>query len=396
MPLLRALRLTALLFSLLPACVADDVVAIRRGDGGSGPADGMTSTFCQGTGPRITAAQVHTLCGGALIVASLPGALCTCTGVSGGDLLTDSFDSALGPYVPGQAGGDLLSVGPLAPQGSWDVGGALRSSDPTGVQVTAGSLLVRGAAQIQGALRGDSATFQGDAEIGGDISLVNLAVGGTLITPATSTLTVSGQRSTPSSRTAAVTVTPPCPCDLDPYVSGPILLLTQTNDDARLGLNKDQLEGYAGDQALELPCGGYFFQRVSGLGSLELRITGRVELAIAGGLDVGGQLVITLAPGAELDLYVHGDVTVGGAVAMGDRAAPHRLRFFPGGIDTIRLAGGGYVSAAVLGRRRNLITSSPIDFYGAVFADNVSANAALRLHYDQQIKAISGSCGPTP
>lgn len=391
---MRPLRLVPLLLALLPACVADDVVAIRRGDGGT--SDGSDSAFCQGTGPRITAAQVHTLCGGALIAASLPAALCVCTGVSGGDLLTDSFDSALGPYVPGSAGGDLASVGPLSPQGMWNIGGALRSSDPTGVTGITGSVQVRGSAQIQGALRGDSVSIQGDAEIGGDINLINLTVNGTLITPATSMPVVSGQRSTPNTRFAAVNIPPPCPCDLDPYVSGPILQLTQTNDDARLGLNKDQLEGYSGNPVLTLPCGGYFFQRVSGLGSLDLRITGRVELAIVGGLDVGGQLVIALAPGAELDLYVHGDVTVGGTVAMGDRDAPHRLRFFPGGVDTIRLAGGGYISAAVLGRRRTLITSSPIDFYGAVIADSASINAALRLHYDQQIRSISGSCGPVP
>lgn len=391
---MRPQRLVSLLLALLPACIADDIVAIRRSDGGT--SDGPDSAFCQGTGPRITAAQIHTLCGGALIAASLPAGLCVCTGVSGGDLLTDSFDSALGPYVPGTAGGDLASVGPLAPQGMWNIGGILRSSDPTGISGITGSLLVRGSAQINGALRGDSASINGDAEIGGDISLINLTVGGTLTTPSTSTITVSGQRSTPSARTAAVTIPPPCPCDLDPYVSGPILQLTQANDNARLGLNKDQLEGYAENPVLTLPCGGYFFQRVSGLGSLELRITGRVELAIAGGLDVGGQLTISLAPGAELDLYVHGDVTVGGAVAMGDRDAPHRLRFFPGGVDTIRLAGGGYISAAVLGRRRALITSSPLDLYGAVFADSASINAALRIHYDQQIRSISGSCGPLP
>ena len=400
----RALRLWPLLLWLLPACVRDDVVAIRRCasgacDGGSGGGDSGTdpgSAFCTGSGPRISGAQDSRICGGTLIALSLPAALCACTGVSGGDLITDAFDSARGPYAPGQAGGDLSSVGPLGSQGSWDVGGALRSSDATGVQVRTGSLLVRGAAQIQGALRGESATIQGDAAVGGDIGLVNLTVGGTLVTPATSTVGVSGQRQTPSTRTDAVAVPAPCSCDLDPYVSGPILALTQTNDDARLGLARDQLENYAGDPVLTLPCGGYFFQRVAGAGSLELRVTGRVELAIAGGLNVGGQLRVTLSPGAELDLYVHGDVTVGGAVAMGDPAAPGRLRFFPGGIDTVSFAGGGYVSAAVLGRRRHFVTSAPLDIYGAVFAEDVSVNAALRLHYDAQIRAIGGSCGPNP
>lgn len=390
-----SLRLAALLFpALLAACAVDDVVALRRCAGSSCPV--ADPAFCLGTGPRILAAQQSTVCGGELIKRLLPAALCVCSGVTGGDLRSDSFDSALGPYAPGQAGGDLGSVGPLSPRGSWDIGGSLRSSDTTGVQAMPGSLRVRGQTQLGGALRGESATLQGDAEIGGDINLINLTVGGTLTTPATSQITVSGQRDTPNLNTAAVSVPPPCPCNLDPYVSGPILALMQQNDNARLGLGKDQLEGYAGDPVLTLPCGGYLFQRISGLGSLDLRITGRVELAIAGGLDVGGQLRISLLPGAELDLYVHGDINVGGAVAIGDISAPPRLRLFPGGVDTIRLAGGGYISAAVLGRRRDFITSSPLDIYGALIAEQVSVNAALALHYDQQIRSISGSCGPPP
>ena len=310
--------------------------------------------------------------------------------------MIDSFNSALAPYAPGQAGGELASLGLLNVQGSWDIGGALRTSDATGVQVASGSLLVRNAVQIQGGLRGVSATLQRDAELGGAVSLMDLTVGGTLVTPDPSLITVSGQRSTPTLRIAAVSVAPPCPCELDPYVSGPILALTQTNDNARLGLGKDQLEGYAGDPVLTLPCGGYFFQRVAGAGSLELRISGRVELAIAGGLAVDKDLRITLAPSAELDLYVHGDVAVGGVVAMGDPAAPPRLRLFAGGIDSISFSGGGFVSAAVLGRRRDLSVSAPLDVYGAVIIDKVTVNAGLRLHNDQQIRAIAGSCGPLP
>ena len=396
----RGAAALGLLTALLSACASDDVVAVRRCDGGlciSGGGDGGSdSAFCQGSGPRISGAQDSRICGGALIASLLPAALCTCSGISGGDLLTDSFDSALGPYAPGQTGGELRSLGPLTTQGSWDVGGALRTSDATGVQILSGSLRARGPAQILGALRGETAVFERDADVGGGIGLVNLTVGGTLTTPDTGSIAVSGQRSTPSTRLGPVAVPPPCPCELDPYVSGPILALTQANDDARLGLSKDQLEGFVGDAVLTLPCGGYFFQRIAGAGSLELRIEGRVELAIAGGLDVGGRLTIGLAPGAELDLYVHGDITVGGAVAIGDKAAPPRLRLFPGGVDTIRLAGGGYLSAAVLGRRRDLLTSAPLDVYGAMIAESVSVNAALRLHYDPQVRALSGSCGPPP
>lgn len=386
-------RLAGLLFAaLLAACAVDDTVAVRRCAGGT--CTTPDSAFCQGTGPRIVAAQESTVCGGELLARLLPAALCLCSGIDGGGLLIDSFDSARGPYVPGQAGGDLGSLGSLNARFGWDIGGALRSSDAMGVQVTQGSLRVRGLTQLQGALRGESVTLEKDAEIGGEINLLDLTVRGTLTTPMMPM--VSRQRDIPSLNLAAVSVPPPCPCDLDPYVSGPILALMQQNDNTRLGLGRDDLEGYVGDRVLTLPCGGYSFQRISGDGSLELRITGRVELAIAGGLDVGAQLRISLEPGAELDLYVHGDITVSGAVALGDINAPGRLRLFPGGVDNIVISGGGYISAALLGRRRNFVTSAQLDIYGAMIAESASVNDVLRIHYDQQIRSISGSCGPPP
>jgi hypothetical protein len=383
--------LWALLFGVSAGCVSDDVVAIRRCAGASCPV--ADSGFCAAAGPEVAAAQDSTLCGGKLIAASLPAALCVCGTINGGDFQSDGFDSALGPYVAGQPGGDVGATGALTTSGSWDVGGALRAFGATAVKVT-GSLKSRGLLSVQGGLLGDSVSASADAEVGGDISLQNLSVAGTLATPASSTITVTGQRMIAQSRTAAVSVPAPCPCELDPYVSGPILAIEADNQTAALGFDRNSLEGYSGSPVIALPCGRYFFQRVAGLGSLELRIKGRVELAIAGGLSVGGALTIALDPAAELDLYVHGDVDVGGAVAIGDPAAPARLRFFPGGVDAVRFPGGGFVSAVMLGRRRAVAISAPLDFYGALIADTLELNSVLRLHYDRQILSVAGGCPP--
>ncbi len=103
-------------------------------------------------------------------------------------------------------------------------------------------------------------------------------------------------------------------------------------------------------------------------------------------------LTISLAEGAQLDLYVHGDVEVGGVVAIGDPSSPPRVRFFAGGVDSISLAGGGFIGAVLMGRRRAVSISSPLDFYGGLIVDSLSLNSLFRVHYDQQILNLTGSC----
>lgn len=385
----RAARWVLLVALTDAGCSVDDVIATVRCAGSV--CDVPLPGFCSEQGPMIAGAQDASLCGGKLLASSLPSPLCVCGMLSGGDLQLDSFDSAVGPYQAGSTGGDVGVVGGISPQGSWNIGGALRSSSATTAQVL-GTLWVRGPLSLAGDLSGDTVRAAADAEIGGNISLVNLSVMGTLTTPSGSTTSVTGQRAINQARSAAVQVAPPCPCDLDPYVSGPMLAIQAASQTSRLGLDQNALEGYAGSPVLNLSCGRYYFQRVSGLGSLSIQISGRVELAIGGGLSVGNALTISLAEGAQLDLYVHGDVEVGGVVAIGDPSSPPRVRFFAGGVDSISLAGGGFIGAVLMGRRRAVSISSPLDFYGGLIVDSLSLNSLFRVHYDQQILNLTGSC----
>jgi hypothetical protein len=381
----------ALLIGLggLSACAQDDVVAVRRCTGaGCAVTD---PAFCQAMGPQISAAQDSTLCGGPLIARLLPLALCTCAEARGGDLLSDSFDSSVAPYAPGGTQGDVGMQGSVWSEGSWDIAGSLLAGAASGVQVQT-SLRTQGSLWVQGPLVGATVTTLGDASVGGNIQLVNLRVDGTLTTPASSTVVVSGQRQVAASAQQAVTVPSPCPCNLDPYVTAPINDVQSRNDNAARGLLPEQFERFSGDVALDLPCGRYYFSRVAGTGSLRLRILGRVELAIGGGIDIQGGWSISLLPGAELDLYVHGDVAATGAVALGEPQAPTRFRWFPGGIDALRFSGGGYISAAVLGRRRALMSSTPLDLYGGMVVDSLQVNAGLRVHRDLAIGRLAGRC----
>lgn len=383
------LRVLGALAVLGAGCAQDDIVAVRRCSGAA--CSVADPAFCAASGPRISAAQDSSSCGGPLLARLLPVALCTCGDVQGGDLLTDSFDSAVAAYAPGGVRGDVGVQGLLRSEGSWDIAGSLSATSASGVQVQA-SLRSQGALRVQGPLSGATVVAQADASVGGNIQLVNLRVDGILTTPATSSVTVSGQRQVAASAQQAVSVPTPCPCELDPYVTAPINDLAARNDDAALGLTRSQLELYSGDVAITLPCGRYYFSRIAGSGSLRLRIQGRVELAVGGGIDIGGSWTVALDPAAELDLYVHGDVIVAGAVALGDPQAPPRLRWFPGGIDVVSLAGGGYISAAVLGRRRAWMSSTPLDVYGAMVIDSAQINASLRVHRDLALERLVGGC----
>lgn len=370
-------------------CAQDDVVAVRRCVGTSCPIN--DAGFCAGSGSEISAAQDSSICGGMLLSMLLPMGLCACGDVQGGDVQSDSFDSAIAPYAVGGLSGDVGIQGPLRAEGSWDIGGALLASSTTGVTVMS-TLRTHGSLHAQGPLTGSSVLVEADATVGGDIQLVNLRVDGTLTTPAGAVVAVSGQQLISATAQQDVRVPIPCPCELDPYVTAPINQLQARNDNASLGLAPQQFELYSGDVAIDLPCGRYYFSRIAGTGSLRLRIQGRVELAVGGGIDVGGDWTVSLSPSAELDLYVHGDVAVAGVVAVGDPTAPPRLRWFPGGIDALRFSGGGYISAALLGRRRAWMTSTPIDLYGAAVLDSAQINGSLRIHRDLAVQRIAGSC----
>lgn len=374
---------------LLVACSQDDVVATRRC--GTSPCPVGDPAFCAGSGPQISAAQDSSLCAGSLIARLLPVAVCSCGFMQGGDVVSDSFDSSVASYQPGGRLGDVAVSGPLHSEGSWLVNGSLVATDPSGVTVRS-TLRTQGSLQVQGPLSGDSVAVQGDAQVGSNIQLVNLVVAGTLTTPAGSSVQVSGQSQITSSAQQAVQVAMPCPCDLDPYVTAPINELRARNDNAALALRSEQLEGFAGDALIDLPCGRYFFSRIAGLGGLQLRIHGRVELAVSGGIDLGGAWTVSLDPGAELDLYVHGDVTVAGPLSLGDPSAPPRFRWFPGGVDSLSFSGGGSISAALLGRRRAWMSSAPIDLYGALIVDSLQTNAGLRVHRDRAVSGLAGQC----
>lgn len=379
----------AALALLLAACTQDDVVATRRcGAALCPPSD---PAFCLGSGPQISAAQDSRICAGSLIARSLPAAVCSCGSMQGGDFASDSFDSRVAPYKPGGSLGAVGVHGPLRSEGSWQLSGPLLATDISGVFVRS-SLRTQGSLQVQGPLSGDSVVVQADAQVGGNIQLVNLTVVGALTTPVGASVQVSGQAQFGSSMQNGVQVAPPCLCDLDPYTSAPINDLRARNDNAALALRSEQLEGFGGDAVIDLPCGRYFFSRIAGLGSLTLRIHGRVELAVSGGIDLGGAWTVSLDPGAELDLYVHGDVTVAGPLSLGDAGSAPRFRWFPGGVDSLRFAGGGTIGATLLGRRRAWMSSAPIEYYGALIVDSMQINAGLRVHRDLAVTGLSGQC----
>src|SRR5262249_37298066 len=143
-----------------------------------------------------------------------------------------------------------------------------------------------------------------------------------------------------------VVVAPPCGCASGPRLDVASLVAAHatSNDDARIGLVADAFAGGAGPAALDLPCGQFYLSAIKASSDLERRVAGPTALFVGGDVTLGGGLPVTLAPGAELDLVVAGDVAAQGGVVGAPSAASVRLWLAS---STVKLTNGAGLSALV-------------------------------------------------
>lgn len=376
----------AALVLLLAGCVARDTVATA----GAGP---DIDTYCQGTGPPVL---VDDACTGNLAEAVFRHAVCACGSLGlGAGITTDAFDSRLGPWTPGGAGGDVAVNQGLDFNGAMTVGGALTVAGSAGLQ--AGTLLdVAGDLAIGGDLgRSSSAiTVGGAARVAGDIDVASLDVGGALTT--TSGAAVTGNVSAGSRVTGAVAIPPPCRCDPAGLLDIAAIVDDHAiaNHDAAVGITADELVGVQGDTTLELPCGRFYLSRIqaSGGGTVTLRATGRTALFIAGDITLDGNLTVEVAPGAELDLFITGFLNLPGTATLGDPARPRALRVYLASAGSIALSGGSTLAGNLYAPAADLATSAQVDVFGAVLVNRWVFSAPVGVHYDEAIEVAGDTC----
>lgn len=398
--------MTPRLLLLLPllGCTQVDVVAFRPdgevpiGDGGAedGAVEDAAVGFCEGGGPLVLVGDGRVGCSGSVVQTTFRYALCTCDGLAvSAPLMTDAFDSRDGPYTSGEGGGSLGTNGRFDISADVDVGGALVVGGDA-LQFGSTDLRVRARLQSAGPLTGDGLlAVGGDAAVNGDLRVEDLFVGGTVRTPPGATVEARNIDEAPRRESGAVTVPPPCDCAPERLLDvGALVDAHRTlNDNDAVGLSGDALTDLSADGRLTLPCGRYHVDRIEGE-ALTLEATGRVALFVDGDLALG-ELTIALDEGAEVDLFIAGNVLGQARWTLGDTSQPVGVRIYVGGSGTLELAGGATFAGNVYAPRAELVTPASVEVFGSLFARRVVASGPLTVHYDRALLRGAEGC-PAP
>jgi hypothetical protein len=354
-------------------------------------------------------------CAGAIAAQAGRFALCSCNDVFvPGSLIVNSVGApsrsggpTSGGSSPWPGGGPMdgllpktfftavgIDDGILQTGGHADVPGSLIIAGSGDVKVgTQGHVL--GNAHLAGNLR--PSTFywiSGDAYVAGDVA-GQIVVGQTLHAPAASMVTSSVQAH--ATVREAVTVAPPCNCAAGPAfdVAAAVEARRATNGNAFLPFSPNLLDDLQTAQTLDLPCGEYYLDtiRTEAAGALELRVHGHVGVFVAGDVSLGSTLIVTLDPGATLDLVVAGSLLTTGRV-FGSPMKPAGTRLWVGG-QTIGLPNQIQFGAFVYAPGAVFSAGVGLVFSGSLFVGNLSVDGDARIGYDPAITQAGDECGVT-
>lgn len=385
------IRAGALTCLLAGSCVQSDVVATFDAVGANTGAAG----FCDGGGPIIEVGDGR--CAGDLARRVFRFAVCTCDGlVASAGVTTDAFDSRAGQYTSG-SGGALGVNGRLDLSQPTSIGGALVIGDGTGMNAGAGAPLgvAQNLASAGPVVSEAQVVVRGDLRANGRVAASDLTVGGTLTMPEGAAVEVSGTLDAPEPTRSVVSVSPPCDCTPGALVDIPAEVEARRldHDDERAGLDPASLANASGQ--IDLPCGHYFFERINAVSDLTIHATGRVAIFVAGDVATGGRLSITLAPDAELDFLVGGQLVTTGPLEIGAGERPVAARLYVGGTGTVQLGSGGTFYGNLYAPSAELVANGPVEVYGALFVRRVAASGALVAHFDRAVESAGDAC-PAP
>ncbi|MEY2935908.1 MAG: hypothetical protein RL033_6657 [Pseudomonadota bacterium] len=327
-------------------------------------------------------------------------ALCSCEDISvAGFLRTRSFRSNAGEQSADRLGGNVqvnrsyLTTGLADVGGSFEVAGA-RDVLFGGVLRVGEDLRFNPAFDVAGIVQvgrdaalGSSLRAVGRIDIGRDLyrapesRFLGLALVG-----------VGGQR-----YSQAVAVAPPCGCGASEILDIPALVAEAraSNDNASAGLDSHELDLALGiGTLLTLPSGRYHLHQLAAAGALELRMEGRVSLFVDDDFYAGPLLRVSLAPGAELDLFVEDNFTLAGAAVIGDPKRPAATRVYVGGTGDIAIAGLNVFAGNVYAPRANVLVGGVGRVLGSLFGKNIVAAGFLDVGYDESVRDGNPICPP--
>jgi hypothetical protein len=197
--------------------------------------------------------------------------------------------------------------------------------------------------------------------------------------------------------TEDVSIGAPCACGAGQIIDVGSLVedARSNNDNAAIGLDPDALDVTVGiGTALELPTGRFYVNQIGGIGGINLRVTGKTALFVGDDLLATGAFRIELAPDAEIDLFVRGNLALTGAALFGDRARPAATRIYVGGSGDVTVAGYSAFVGNLYAPTANVSVGGYGQIYGSLFGKNINAAGYLSVGYDSGIRDTGEGCPP--
>ena len=158
-----------------------------------------------------------------------------------------------------------------------------------------------------------------------------------------------------------------------------------------IGLESRALLAPAQAAEWSLPCGRFYVTAIGGSRDIRLQVTGRSALFVAGDVATSGKLDIDLAPGAELDWFVGGNLALGNIGVLGSPSAPAALRIYVAGSGQISLP-RELIYGTLYAPNADVALTGIGDFHGSISAARVTSLTDIIVHYDAAVQHASDAC----
>jgi hypothetical protein len=262
-------------------------------------------------------------------------------------------------------------VGGISISGHLDVGKTLHSAGPV-------ALVPPG-----------TATVWGDAFVSGDVTGAAM-IDGALHLPASA---VMGLATTAASVTReAVTVAPPCDCTPPFDVAAVIAAKTASNDNTAIGLDPNLLVNVTTPAYVDIPCGSFALSSISARTPITLAVHGHSLIAVSGDVTLTAGLMVTVDPGADLDMLVGGSLSSTGGFPVGSMSAAG-FRLWMAGPGPMTLNGSPVLGGIVAAPQSNVVADNGLEILGSILADSFALGGQLEMSFDQAVLSSGTLCG---
>jgi len=377
----------------------DALVQIDATDAATDAGVTMNKT-CAGLGDPIRLPTANgPVCASALATRGGRFALCSCSDLQvTAPIHTDSFDSTSSSPSIGGVGG----IGSVRTTAAIGVDGVVGSS----AEIRAGGAFyatsVIAATQhietVRSLRSGGLVLIDTDAHVAGDAYLSAsisgiLHVDGILHVPANVGVDPASMVPESSILREPVSIPPPCDCGASfVNLNAAVASAVAVNDNGVVGLPVDALALLTTATGVNVTCGVYVLSSIDAAQSLIFAVRGRALVVVTGDVVLRGGMIVSLDPGAELDLLIGGRLMVSGSGAVGS-TAPARFRIWVAGTDSVVFDNDPAVGAVIRAPQAAVAASTGLRLSGGLVAGSVMAGGEVDLHFDEAILSAGTTCG---